>query len=69
MSEGTVKWFNAQREYGFIHSGDGSKDVFVNTPVVKRAGPRMTRLSKDTIRLVNLSTKVLSSTSGNARLT
>ena len=38
MSEGTVKWFNAQKGYGFIQPGDGLKDVFVHITAVERAG-------------------------------
>jgi cold shock protein len=38
MSEGTVKWFNAQKGYGFIQPSDGSKDVFVHITAVERAG-------------------------------
>ena len=38
MSEGTVKWFNAQKGYGFIQPEDGSKDVFVHITAVERAG-------------------------------
>jgi len=38
MSEGTVKWFNAQKGYGFIQPTDGSKDVFVHITAVERAG-------------------------------
>jgi CspA family cold shock protein len=38
MSEGTVKWFNAQKGYGFIQPADGSKDVFVHITAVERAG-------------------------------
>jgi len=38
MSEGTVKWFNAQKGYGFIQPTDGSKDVFVHISAVERAG-------------------------------
>jgi cold shock protein len=38
MSEGTVKWFNAQKGYGFIQPSDGSKDVFVHISAVERAG-------------------------------
>ena len=38
MSNGTVKWFNAQKGYGFIQPEDGSKDVFVHISAVERAG-------------------------------
>jgi CspA family cold shock protein len=38
MTIGTVKWFNAQKGYGFIQPEDGSKDVFVHVSAVERAG-------------------------------
>jgi len=38
MNKGTVKWFNAQKGYGFIQPEDGSKDVFVHISAVERAG-------------------------------
>jgi len=38
MASGTVKWFNAQKGYGFIMPADGSKDVFVHISAVERAG-------------------------------
>ncbi len=37
MSEGTVKWFNSQKGYGFIQPSDGSKDVFVHITALERA--------------------------------
>ncbi|MDX2264818.1 MAG: cold-shock protein [Hyphomicrobiales bacterium] len=38
MPTGTVKWFNAQKGYGFIQPSDGGKDVFVHVTAVERSG-------------------------------
>ena len=38
MSEGTVKWFNSQKGYGFIQPTNGGADVFVHISAVERAG-------------------------------
>ena len=38
MAIGTVKWFNAQKGYGFIQPESGSKDVFVHISALERAG-------------------------------
>ncbi len=40
MANGTVKWFNATKGYGFIQPDGGSKDVFVHISAVERAGLR-----------------------------
>jgi cold shock protein len=35
---GTVKWFNAERGYGFIAQDSGGKDVFVHISALERSG-------------------------------
>jgi cold shock protein len=40
MTQGTVKWFNGQKGFGFIQPDDGSKDVFVHISAVERSGMR-----------------------------
>lgn len=40
MSNGTVKWFNTTKGYGFIQPEDGSADVFVHISAVQAAGLR-----------------------------
>ncbi len=40
MPNGTVKWFNAQKGFGFIAPDDGAQDVFVHISAVEQAGLR-----------------------------
>ena len=40
MANGTVKWFNAQKGFGFIQPDSGGKDVFVHISAVEQAGMR-----------------------------
>ena len=45
MANGTVKWFNPTKGFGFIAPQTGSKDVFVHISAVERAG--LTGLADD----------------------
>ena len=45
MPIGTVKFFNAQKGYGFIQPEDGGNDAFVHITAVERAG--MQTLNQD----------------------
>jgi cold shock protein len=40
MAQGTVKWFNPTKGYGFIAPEAGGKDVFVHISAVQKAGLR-----------------------------
>jgi CspA family cold shock protein len=45
MATGTVKWFNAEKGFGFIAPDEGGKDVFVHITAVRAAG--LERLKDD----------------------
>lgn len=38
MAQGTVKWFNATKGFGFIEPSDSGNDVFVHISAVERSG-------------------------------
>ncbi len=40
MAQGTVKWFNAEKGFGFIAPADGSADVFVHYTEIEGRGFR-----------------------------
>ena len=40
MAQGSVKWFNAEKGFGFIAQADGGADVFVHFTAIQSDGYR-----------------------------
>ena len=40
MAQGTVKWFNAEKGFGFLSQSDGGADVFVHFSAIQADGYR-----------------------------
>jgi len=51
--DGTVKWFDAEKGFGFVQTDDGGKDVFLHITVVERSGlPKLAEGATVSMRVV-----------------
>jgi CspA family cold shock protein len=66
MANGTVKWFNATKGFGFIQPEDGSKDVFLHISAVERAG--LTRINEGQKVTYDLQSERGKTAAGNLKL-
>lgn len=47
MAQGKVKWFNAEKGYGFISPGEGQEDLFVHFSEIQMDGYRTLKEGQD----------------------
>jgi cold shock protein len=66
MANGTVKWFNATKGFGFIQPDQGGDDVFVHISAVERAG--MTTLKEGARVSYDLATEKGKTSAANLKL-
>jgi len=66
MANGTVKWFNPNKGFGFIQPEQGSSDVFVHISALERAG--MNSLSEGQKVTYDLATQNGKTSAANLKL-
>ncbi len=66
MAQGTVKWFNAEKGFGFITPDDGSADVFVHYSEIQSSGYRSLEEGQKVTYTVGQSPKGPQATAVNA---
>jgi cold shock protein len=69
VNNGTVKFFNAQKGYGFIEPEGGGKDVFVHISAVERAGLRELQEGQRVSFEIAMDRKTGKSAAGNLKIT
>ncbi len=57
MATGTVKWFNAEKGFGFITVADGGQDVFVHYSAIEMTGYKVLEEGQQVVFEVGSGTK------------